>query len=65
MIGVKVTTQCGHTWPTSINAALEGARSYFMGQRFTVLNLDESESELGPVVSVELIPEEGTTLCVP
>jgi hypothetical protein len=55
MITVKVTAACGNHWITGINLTLQGAKDYFMGQRFTTMNLDESESLMGPVVSVELV----------
>lgn len=55
MITVKVITACGNSWTTGINLTLEAAKSYFMGQRFTTMNLDESESLMGPVVYVELV----------
>lgn len=34
MIHVKVTCDNGYTWVTGINAGLEGAKSYFIGQKF-------------------------------
>jgi hypothetical protein len=49
-IDVKVTTADGDWWITGINATLEEARAYFMGQRFR--RADETNCE--PVVSVEL-----------
>jgi hypothetical protein len=50
-ITVKVTTACGDHWFTEINATLDEARRYFMGQRFE--RHDETMRE--PVVSVELV----------
>lgn len=35
MICVKVECDTGNEWVTGINADMEGARAYFMGQTFT------------------------------
>lgn len=52
-ITVKVTTACGDHWFTEINATLDEAKRYFMGQRFE--RRDETMRE--PVVSVELVAD--------
>jgi hypothetical protein len=51
MITVKVTTQCGNSWITRINATLEGAKKYFMGVRFE----NHDETLMGPVINVEKV----------
>jgi len=50
-ITVKVITACGDHWVTGINATLDEAKRYFMGQRFE----RHDETMRGPVVSVELV----------
>lgn len=48
-IVVKVSTECGNSWITPINATLAGARKYFMG----VVFMHVDETPMGPVVRVE------------
>lgn len=58
MITVRVTTACGESWLTGINATLEEARDYFLGKRFEKLAPAKNwcgvqEVLLEPVVAVE------------
>lgn len=52
-ICVKVTTRCGDSWVTSINATLEEARAYFIGPRFNIG--DGPRDRMVEPISVELI----------
>ena len=52
-IGVKVTTKSGDYWLTEINADLEGARKYFMGQSFDMSGDPEGPEKMERVVLVE------------
>jgi len=53
MITVKVVTEGGDSWITGINATIEGACAYYMGERFNVGAYPIERLEC--VVSVELI----------
>ena len=55
MIAVKVTTRCGESWVTSINATLAEARAYFIGPRFNIG--DGPRDRMVEVVGVELVRE--------
>ena len=48
---VKITTSDGDHWNSLINTTIEGAKKYYMGQRFE----RRDETLGGPVVSVELL----------
>tara|TARA_R110000824_G_C15083524_1_gene664638 strand:+ start:107 stop:292 length:186 start_codon:yes stop_codon:yes gene_type:complete len=53
MITVKVTLEDGNNWTTRINATLEGAMAYFLGQWFHSGPYDEDKHS--KAVKVELI----------
>jgi len=55
MINVKVTCDTGKTWNTGINADLEGARKYFIGQCFVDEDFETGKETRNVAVNVEQI----------
>lgn len=60
-VSVRVTTSCGNTWVSTMNATFAEAQEYYMGRRFEIMVADKKaafgcrEVLQGPVVKVDLI----------